>query len=80
MLFRPVFNIADAAISIGVGMIILFQRKYFGKVAVADENNDNLEVSSTEDKEQVAENTTATTPEKAADSASESANSTTHNS
>ena len=25
--FRPVFNIADAAISIGVGMIVIFQKK-----------------------------------------------------
>lgn len=29
MFFRPVFNIADAAISVGVGMIIVFQRRYF---------------------------------------------------
>ena len=27
--FRPVFNIADSAITTGVAMIILFQRKYF---------------------------------------------------
>lgn len=27
--FRPVFNIADVAISVGVGMIIIFQRKFF---------------------------------------------------
>lgn len=27
--FRPVFNIADAAISVGVIMILLFQKRYF---------------------------------------------------
>lgn len=27
--FRPVFNIADTAISTGVGMIIVFQKRYF---------------------------------------------------
>jgi len=27
--FRPVFNIADASITIGVAMILLFQKKYF---------------------------------------------------
>jgi signal peptidase II len=27
--FRPVFNIADSAISVGVGLILLFQNRYF---------------------------------------------------
>lgn len=27
--FQPIFNIADAAISVGVAIIVLFQRKYF---------------------------------------------------
>ena len=27
--FRPVFNFADAAISIGVGMILLYQKRFF---------------------------------------------------
>jgi len=27
--FRPVFNIADSAISIGIGIILIFHRKYF---------------------------------------------------
>jgi signal peptidase II len=29
--FRPVFNLADASITVGVFMIILFQSKYFSK-------------------------------------------------
>ncbi|MCK4664704.1 MAG: lipoprotein signal peptidase [Bacteroidales bacterium] len=29
--FRPVFNIADSSITIGVSMIFLFQKKYFKK-------------------------------------------------
>ncbi|HEY9124007.1 MAG TPA: signal peptidase II, partial [Bacteroidales bacterium] len=27
--FRPVFNLADSAITTGVAIILLFQRKYF---------------------------------------------------
>jgi signal peptidase II len=29
--FRPVFNFADASISVGVALIILYQRRFFGK-------------------------------------------------
>ncbi|MNL63336.1 lipoprotein signal peptidase [compost metagenome] len=29
LFFRPVFNIADSAISVGVVLILLFQKKYF---------------------------------------------------
>jgi signal peptidase II len=29
--FRPVFNIADSAITVGVISLILFQRKFFKK-------------------------------------------------
>ncbi|HSH67599.1 MAG TPA: lipoprotein signal peptidase, partial [Bacteroidia bacterium] len=29
--FRPVFNFADASISVGVGIIILYQKRFFGK-------------------------------------------------
>lgn len=29
LFFRPVFNIADSAISIGVALILIFQKKYF---------------------------------------------------
>lgn len=35
--FDPVFNIADAAITIGMGMIILFYAKYLGSEYVRDE-------------------------------------------
>jgi signal peptidase II len=31
LFFRPVFNIADSAISVGVALIILFQNRFFPK-------------------------------------------------
>ena len=34
--FRPVFNIADSAITIGIFSILIFYRKYFNKI---EENN-----------------------------------------
>ncbi len=43
--FRPVFNIADTAISVGVIMILIFQKRYF-KEEVKDEvgiNNETVE-------------------------------------
>jgi signal peptidase II len=43
--FRPVFNLADAAISIGVISILIFQKRYF-KEEVKDEigiNNESVE-------------------------------------
>lgn len=43
--FRPVFNIADTAISVGVVMILIFQKRYF-KEEVKDEvgiNNETVE-------------------------------------
>jgi signal peptidase II len=33
--FRPVFNFADFSISVGVAMIILYQKRFFGKKKVA---------------------------------------------
>ncbi|MBB6502765.1 lipoprotein signal peptidase [Pedobacter cryoconitis] len=41
--FRPVFNVADAAISIGVIAILIFQKKYF-KEEVKEEIGPNNEV------------------------------------
>ncbi len=29
--FRPVFNIADSAVTVGVSMILIFQKRYFSK-------------------------------------------------
>lgn len=43
--FRPVFNLADAAISVGVIAILIFQKRYF-KEEVKDEvgiNNETVE-------------------------------------
>ncbi|RZL12715.1 MAG: lipoprotein signal peptidase [Pedobacter sp.] len=41
--FRPVFNIADAAISIGVILILIFQKRYF-KEEIKDEVPINNEI------------------------------------
>lgn len=44
LFFRPVFNIADTAISVGIGMIIVFQKRYFEeekKDAVKTEAEEN---------------------------------------
>jgi signal peptidase II len=43
--FRPVFNLADTAISVGVVMILIFQKTYF-KEEIKDEvgiNNESVE-------------------------------------
>ena len=41
--FRPVFNVADSAISVGVIMILLFQKHYF-KHEVEEVNQPNSEI------------------------------------
>ena len=39
--FRPVFNIADAAISVGVILILIFQKKYFKEEKLEESNPHN---------------------------------------
>ncbi|MCF8357553.1 MAG: lipoprotein signal peptidase [Prolixibacteraceae bacterium] len=36
--FRPVFNIADSCITIGIGIILIFFRKYFNETELKKEN------------------------------------------
>lgn len=43
MFFRPVFNIADTAISTGIGMIIVFQKRYFPEEKKASEESTSAE-------------------------------------
>ncbi|MFW6310265.1 MAG: signal peptidase II, partial [Prolixibacteraceae bacterium] len=50
--FRPVFNIADSSITIGIFSILIFYRGYFGDSDHAKEN----EESDTESEEYRAEN------------------------
>ena len=49
LFFRPIFNVADSSISIGVFMILLFQKRYFPqeKKVKVDEEKENAEVVST---------------------------------
>jgi signal peptidase II len=39
LFFRPVFNIADSAITLGVIFIILFQKQYFAENKPSDEED-----------------------------------------
>ncbi|MNT87209.1 lipoprotein signal peptidase [compost metagenome] len=43
--FRPVFNIADAAISVGVVLILIFQKSYFKEETIEEigPNNEMVE-------------------------------------
>jgi len=48
--FRPVFNIADTSISVGVCMLLVFQKRYFKegkplKIFEADEEINEIEKS-----------------------------------
>lgn len=46
--FRPVFNFADASICIGVAMIILYQKRFFGKKPEPVEPDPQAETTSQE--------------------------------
>ena len=46
--FRPVFNIADASISIGFLLILLFQRKFFNELATDETNEQNTHAENIE--------------------------------
>ncbi len=38
LFFRPVFNIADSSISVGIFSILIFYRRYFNKSSIKEEN------------------------------------------
>jgi signal peptidase II len=40
MFFRPVFNIADAAISVGIGLVFIFNKQFFPKEALEEAESD----------------------------------------
>jgi signal peptidase II len=46
--FRPVFNIADSAITIGIFSILIFYRKYFNKIDEETEEETKEQVAETE--------------------------------
>ena len=39
LFFRPVFNVADASISVGIAMIFIFYKKFFNKNVKEIETN-----------------------------------------
>ncbi len=45
LFFRPVFNIADTAISAGIGMIIVFQKRFFEEETMTEEENSAIETN-----------------------------------
>jgi signal peptidase II len=40
--FRPVFNVADAAITVGISMILLFQKRFFPNQEEAEKHSDRI--------------------------------------
>ena len=46
--FRPVFNIADSAITVGIFSILIFYRRYFSKTEEEKENGSETENTSSE--------------------------------
>jgi len=45
--FRPVFNIADSAITVGIFSILLFYRKYFNKLEESKSDSEEVEAEQT---------------------------------
>ncbi len=43
LFFRPVFNIADSSIFMGVMILIIFQNKFFGNVSIPNSNEEEAE-------------------------------------
>ena len=52
--FRPIFNIADAAISTGVITIFLFQKRFFKQQEVVVKNQSVETASLTDDQSQIS--------------------------
>lgn len=46
--FRPVFNIADSAITVGVSIILIFQKRFFAEPILPEENAQEEKVSAAE--------------------------------
>ena len=46
--FRPVFNFADFSISVGVGMIIFYQKRFFGKKKTDDTTPEETDSAASE--------------------------------
>lgn len=47
LFFRPVFNIADSSITVGIFSILLFYRKYFNKNEIKPETENEAQVTET---------------------------------
>ena len=61
--FRPVFNIADASISVGVASIVLFQRSFFSSEANLNKTEASSEIALDSKSTTVKEETTSVTEE-----------------
>jgi signal peptidase II len=42
LFFRPVFNLADASISIGIALMIIFQKRFFATLPVAEKSVESV--------------------------------------
>jgi len=46
--FRPVFNIADSAITVGVSIILIWQKRFFAEPILPEKNAQEEKVSAAE--------------------------------